>query len=199
MIIKRKMIQLSNRIYNLMEPKAFSGYVSGPLTYGSSDMKEFYEVIAEVIDSVFGPETAYVPHKHTDPVKHPNVTPEEVYRKDKEKVTTSNFVVAYVGAPSLGAGAELEMACTENIPILLLHKRGEAVSRLPRGMFSMIGIFEYNNEEEALEWLEIVLIVMKSLMPKNPRRKVNKKQLSNMKAAIESISKAFYKRNTRNE
>ena len=199
MIIKRKMIQLGNRIYDLMGPRAFSGYVSGPLTYGSSDMKEFYEVIAEVIDSVFGPETAYVPHKHTDPVKHPNVTPKEVYRKDKKQVMNSNFVVAYVGAPSLGVGAELEMANSKNIPFLLLHKKGEAVSRLPRGMDSNIGIFEYNSENEALEWLEIAIIVMKGFMPKDPRRKVTKKQLSNMKAVIESISEAFYKRKTRNE
>ena len=139
-----------------MKKECYKAYVSGALTGLSKDsnMKEFYERIAETVDSVLGIGTAYVPHKHTDPVKDPDVTPEEVYRVDKKRVCESDLVIAYVGTPSLGVGAELEMANSHNIPILLLYRNGEIVSRLPRGMESVKGLFEYDNEEEALNWIE---------------------------------------------
>ncbi len=139
-----------------MKKQYYKAYVSGALTGLSKDsnMKEFYEKVAEIVDSVLGFGTAYVPHKHTDPVKDPDVTPEEVYRVDKERVCESNLVIAYVGIPSLGVGAELEMANSQNIPILLLCRKGEKVSRLPRGMESVKGLFEYTSEEEALNWIE---------------------------------------------
>ena len=137
--------------------KNFRVYVSGALTGLNSEnscMKEFYERIAITVDKVCGTGAAYVPHMNTDPIKHPDVTPEEVYRLDKKKVCTSDLVIAYVGIPSLGVGAELEMANKKGIPILLLYEKGERVSRLPRGMESVKGICEYSTEEEALQWVE---------------------------------------------
>jgi len=131
-------------------------YISGALTGLSENscMKKFYERIASTVDKVCGTGTAYVPHMNTDPIVHPDVTPEEVYQLDKQKVCTSNLVIAYVGIPSIGVGAELEMANNQNIPILLLYRKGENVSRLPRGMKQVKGIFEYSTEEEALQWVE---------------------------------------------
>lgn len=131
-------------------------YISGALTRLSvnSCMKEFYERIASTVDKVCGIGTAYVPHRYTDPVNNPDVTPEEVYQRDKQKVYASNLVIAYIGEPSTGVGAELQMANQKRIPILLLYEKGEKVSRLPRGMESVKGICEYSTEEEALQWVE---------------------------------------------
>ena len=94
-----------------MKERNFKAYISGALTGLSKDsnMKEFYEKVAEIVDLVLGIGTAYVPHKHTDPIKDPDITPEEVYRVDKGRVCESDIVIAYVGIPSLGVGAELEM------------------------------------------------------------------------------------------
>ena len=131
-------------------------YISGALTglTAESSMKEFYERIAETTDKVCGIGTAYVPHMNTDPIKHPDVTPEEVYQLDRQKVYASNLVIAYMGEPSFGVGAELQMANEKGIPILLLYEKGKGVSRLPRGMESVKGICEYSTEDEALQWVE---------------------------------------------
>ena len=131
-------------------------YVSGALTglTKDSNKKEFYEAIATVTDDVLGPGTAYVPHRKTDPDDNKDALPEEVYQIDKQNVCNSNLVIAYMGIPSFGVGAELEMANTNAIPILLLYRKGDTVSRLPRGMDSIKGICEYETEEEALQWVE---------------------------------------------
>lgn len=137
--------------------KNFRVYVSGALTGLNSEnscMKEFYEGIAKVVDEVLGPDTAYVPHKHTDPIKHPNVTPEEVYQIDSERVCESDLIIAYIGAASTGTGIELGIAKCHGIPILLLYMKGETVSRLPKGMVSKTNICEYTSEEQALNWVK---------------------------------------------
>lgn len=134
----------------------FKIYISGALTDLSenSDKKVFYEKIAEIADVIFGSGTAYVPHHFTDPKDHFYVAPRKVYERDKEEVTSSNVVIAYIGTASLGVGAELEMANAKEIPILLLYEKGSKVSRLPRGMEMVKGICEFESQEEALQWVE---------------------------------------------
>lgn len=153
-VVNDKVVQA---LKNVKDDKKKMVYISGALTGLSSTnscMKEFYERIAITVDKVCGTGAAYVPHMNTDPIKHPDVTPEEVYQLDRQKVYASNLVIAYMGEPSFGVGAELQMANEKGIPILLLYEKGKGVSRLPRGMESVKGICEYSTEEEALQWVE---------------------------------------------
>lgn len=108
-------------------------YISGALTGVSNveQIKAFYEKIAEIC-SELGLEV-YVPHLHSDPLKHPNITPPQVYEMDKKRVAESDLMVAYLGVPSLGTGSELEICQCQHVPVIVLFERGRAVSRMARG------------------------------------------------------------------
>ena len=124
-------------------------YVSGALTNG--ERKSFYEKIGkEISDNGWNP---YIPHLHTDPKDNPDVTPEEVYEVDMKKIEESSYVVAYVGLPSLGVGAELEHANACGIPIILMYKKGERVSRLVQGIPKVCLTIVYENEEDGIHQL----------------------------------------------
>ncbi len=125
-------------------------YVSGPLTGidNLESLKKFYVDIARVcagekID-------AYVPHLFTDPVKNPAMTARDVYEIDREKVVSSDLVIAYVGAPSLGVGIEIEIACENNVPVLLLMENAAQVSRMARGNPGVAAEIRFQDFDDAL-------------------------------------------------
>lgn len=128
-------------------------YISGALTNASR--KQFYEDIGKIVDSLGY--RAYIPHLHTDPEKNPDATPKEVYDIDMEKVEGSCLIIAYVGYPSLGVGAELERASAKNIPIILLYQKEERISRLALGVPSVKEIISFDEEGQALERLEQII------------------------------------------
>lgn len=126
-------------------------YVAGALTVSDNPegQKRFYERIADVCQEAGF--RAYLPHKSTDPRKHPNVTPEDVYRKDYEMVAKAKIIIAYVGAPSLGVGTELEIAKNNSTDIVLIFHKNETVSRMPKGNPGVKKIIIYESEEDALD------------------------------------------------
>ncbi|HEX9430676.1 MAG TPA: hypothetical protein VF944_09885 [Candidatus Bathyarchaeia archaeon] len=78
--------------------------------------------------------TCYRPHKSsTTPTK--GMPHSKVWRVDFERVSGAGLVVAYVGKPALGVGAEIEMARTAGVPVVLLCEgnRQEGLSRLILG------------------------------------------------------------------
>ncbi len=124
-------------------------YISGALTRGSR--REFYEAIGDMVKKAgYRP---YIPHLHTDPEKHPDATPEEEYDVNMMAIDNSCMVIAYVGYPSLGVGAELEHANNKGIPIIIISQIGEMVSRLARGIPMVNATFAYHSEDEALGWI----------------------------------------------
>lgn len=129
-------------------------YVSGALTNipNEDEVKEFYASIGKLCRKKGL--TAYVPHLNgTDPKKDPDVSPSEVYNRDKREVRTSDLVIAYVGINSLGVGIELGWAEMMGIPIVLLHEKGEHVSRLPRGLPAVQSLIGFRNYKDALNKL----------------------------------------------
>lgn len=128
-------------------------YISGALT--NSSRKEFYEKIGKLLEEIgYQP---YIPHLHTDPEKNPDATPTEVYTVDMMQVEKSTIVIAYVGYPSLGVGAELEHANAKGIPLILLYEVGEKVSRLALGIPTVQKVIAYRSEEEALREIKDLL------------------------------------------
>jgi len=132
-------------------------YISGALTgvENSAVIKAFYEAIGLLCQKI-GLQ-AYVPHLNTDPINHPNVTPQQVFALDKHQVSQSNLVIAYIGFASLGVGMELAYADTNSIPIVLLYEKGKYVSRFPRGIPSTISEIQFIDYEDALIQLKIIL------------------------------------------
>ena len=69
--------------------------------------KRVYERVEKVCLSM--DITCYCPHKSsTTPTK--GIPHSKVWRTDYEKVVSSGAVVAFLGIPALGVGAEIEMA-----------------------------------------------------------------------------------------
>ncbi len=129
-------------------------YISGALTglENPDNQKRFYERIASLCEEI-GLE-AYLPHKHTDPVNHPYISPQEVFERDRRAVRKADLVIAYVGIPSLGVGMELAYAEVFDIPVILLAEEDRKISRFVLGIPNVKGVVRFKTREEALEKLK---------------------------------------------
>ncbi len=76
----------------------------------------------------------YRPVKHTDPVKHPNVTPNLVFITDRQQVLDSDFLILLAHVPSFGGGQEVQLASGALMPILIIRPVGGSVSRMLLGI-----------------------------------------------------------------
>lgn len=113
-------------------------YISGALTgvENLAELKNIYESLGRVCGSIGL--TPYIPHLHTDPHQHPNITPKDVFNLDREHVHSSDLLVAYVGTPSFGVGMEISFAHEIGIPVILIYEDGKVISRLIRGVPNLI-------------------------------------------------------------
>lgn len=133
-------------------------YISGALTNVPhvNSLKLLYESIGKVcVEYNLDP---YIPHMHTDPLQHPNLTPAEVFANDKEKVSLSSLVIAYVGYPSIGVGMEIGYAEVCGIPVILLYEKDAIVSRFPRGIPNLLAEISFVNHEDALSQIRKVVM-----------------------------------------
>jgi len=131
-------------------------YIAGALTGVEESKKIIYTRIGSVCeDSGFDP---YVPHQwSTDPTKNPEVPSEAVWSKNQNQITSSKLMIAYVGTPSLGVGAELEIARINNKKIILWWYRGEVVSRMALGNPGITEKIEAKNEIDLLKKINELL------------------------------------------
>lgn len=114
-------------------------YISGPLQ-GSSDLvraRHLYESIAKALEGAG--HDPYVPHLHTDPERAAGVTPEMVFRADLSQLLGSEAIVAHIGEPSTGVGAELAIASHANKRIIAIHRESESLSRFALGLVLTAG------------------------------------------------------------
>ena len=132
-------------------------YVCGPLTgldeKEGARLRHLYEEIGELCGYLFDT-PGFVPHKHFDPITNPDPSPFEVERSDRAAVLSSLCLVAIADHPSWGGGIEVEIARANNIPVILIWRKGTKVSRLLRGNPAIKAEFEYESEEDALMFLE---------------------------------------------
>ena len=99
--------------------------------------------------------TCYCPHKSpTTPTK--GIPHSKVWKTDYERVVSSGAIVAYIGIPALGVGAEIEMARTANVPVILLCEtsKQEKLSRLILGNPAVVDIVLFEKSDEFEEPLK---------------------------------------------
>jgi 2'-deoxynucleoside 5'-phosphate N-hydrolase len=94
---------------------------------------------------------------HTDPITHPDISPHQVFKTDKLQVSSSDFLIAYLGISSFGVGMELAYAESLNIPTIILYEKGKVVSRFPRGMPNIICEIQHCSYEDALTQLRAAI------------------------------------------
>lgn len=133
-------------------------YMSGALSDLTSEefnkvTGEIYERVEKVCQSM--DLTCYCPHKSpTTPTK--GIPHCKVWKTDYERVVSSGAIVAYIGIPALGVGAEIEMARTANVPVILLCEtsKQEKLSRLILGNPAVVDIVLFENTDEFEEPLK---------------------------------------------
>ncbi|MBU1483207.1 MAG: hypothetical protein KKH12_16205 [Gammaproteobacteria bacterium] len=133
-------------------------YISGALTIAPSWVKPFYEDLSSALVERCAVKT-YVPHLHSDPIMNADLTPAQVYEIDEGVIRRASLVIAYLGAPSLGVGMELEIARQHHVPVVGFWMKGERVSRIARGMPGLVCI-EIESANDFNELIEATNIEM---------------------------------------
>lgn len=126
-------------------------YISGPLqsAVDIEQARRFYEMLANVCCTC-GCE-AYLPHQRTDPVRHAETCARSVFARDLDAVSAADLIVAYVGAPSAGVGAELGIAYERRIPVIGLCGPEGVASRFIEGLLDSAPearLVRYRDEDE---------------------------------------------------
>ncbi|MEJ0073665.1 MAG: hypothetical protein WDN27_06395 [Candidatus Saccharibacteria bacterium] len=134
-------------------------YLAGALTGVEEPVKQRYSAVSELIATkpqMFG----YAPHLHgTDPIKHPDVTPEEV--RDIDYLFAAIVPDAHINfwhPTAHGNAIEEGWAEAQGKPSLYVVPEGAALSRLVRGMRNIVDTIVYSDfEEEALPQIDTFL------------------------------------------
>lgn len=128
---------------------------------GAGDLpraRQLYERFAAACESAGW--KAYLPHRRTDPETARGIGAGSVYDVDVLELQDSDAIVAYLGEPSLGVGAELVIAMQRGKRILALYEESRDVSRFVSGMLAQYGradVYQYATPEEAAAWIRTQL------------------------------------------
>ena len=132
-------------------------YISGALLNAASldTSRARYERLAEACRAAGW--DAYVPHLHADPVRDAHLSNLEVAERDLDHVTAADVLVAYVGEPSLGVGAEVAIALRAGKRVLAVAESDRRVSRFLLGLVELHPaqalVLRYQSEHEAAAWI----------------------------------------------
>jgi nucleoside 2-deoxyribosyltransferase len=100
---------------------------------------------------------AYVPHQHADPVRDAHLSNIDVAERDLDHVTAADALVAYVGEPSLGVGAEVAIALKAGKRVLLVAEANRRVSRFLLGLAELhpaqAQVLRYETTDQAAAWI----------------------------------------------
>jgi transcriptional regulator with XRE-family HTH domain len=116
------------------------GYIATALTGLQDDAREAIQFTSNKIAEVAKSFQIYVyqPRKKTDPLLHEDVTPDAVYRQDRDRVLTADILLVLANKPSFGVGQELEIAASHSQPTILISREGMEISRMVRGSFANV-------------------------------------------------------------
>jgi hypothetical protein len=116
--------------------------------------RRLYEQFAEACESAGW--IAYIPHRRTDPVHAVDIGSGSVYAVDLVELQCADAIVAYLGEPSLGVGAELALSMQAGKRILAVHEESREVSRFISGMLSQYrhaDVYGYATPKDAAAWI----------------------------------------------
>jgi transcriptional regulator with XRE-family HTH domain len=85
------------------------------------------------------------------------VGPRDVYLTDRERVVTSDLVIALCTQPSYGVGIEIQLAAGAGVPVVLLNKRGISLSKMVTGGLGHNHVIQFCDLTGLAEELRITL------------------------------------------
>ena len=131
-------------------PLRLNAYLASGLTGLSSDDRAHLVRVSEVIEKVCrGLEIdLFEPRLATDPVDHPEVSAEEVFANDRERVLSSDLVIHVADYPSTGSGEELDFALGALVPIVIVARGESRVSRMVTGIPALKLTITYSDVDD---------------------------------------------------
>ncbi len=106
----------------------------------------------------------YRPELHSDPLKHKDLLPPEVWYQDHDTVLSSDLLILITKQPSFGAGQELEFARNALLPIIMIIPKGRDVSRMVRGSPGTVITVEYDSREDLIISLSREIRLLRPLL-----------------------------------
>ena len=132
-------------------------YLSGALqnAHDVDRARALYERLAEACRGA-GWE-AYVPHLRADPIRDAGLSNLEVAERDLDEISLADVIVAYLGEPSLGVGAEIALALKAGKRVIAVAEEGRRVSRFLIGLLELhpgqAAFTRYVRMEDAEAWI----------------------------------------------
>lgn len=132
-------------------PFPFKAYLASALTGLTELERKEIDAIQDIIKEKCKSRgiAVYLPRDKTDPEKHKDVPPEQVFFADIEEVLNSDLLILMTNYPSFGGGMELKTALDALLPILLISPHEAQLSRMVRGIPSQRSYHvRYGSHEE---------------------------------------------------
>lgn len=153
------LLENATELFNL-SPNISKIYISGGLTHAGERQRMIYERIGQIAATACN--HVYIPHlSGTDPGKNPDINPQAVWKKDHHELASADLIIAYVGEPSLGVGAELEIARITASDIIIWWFKGEQVSRMALGNPAVKHKLEAEDADDLYNKLKEILVCWK--------------------------------------
>lgn len=121
-------------------------YLAGALTGVDETTKERYAQTSTMIATLPGM-FGYAPHLHgTDPIKHPNVTPQEVRDVDfLYAAVVPDLQVSFTNPIAHGSAIEAAWGEVYGVPLVNMVPQGVTLSRLTRGLDNIVHTIMYTD------------------------------------------------------
>ena len=147
-------------------PLPLNAYLACALTGLDTDQRSLIFQISDslaIICQKHGIEL-YEPRKSTDPVHHSEVPDYQVFRRDRERVLGSDLLVFLSHYPSTGAGQELDFAYTAMLPIVIISRSSDRISRMVTGIPTLSVQIQYDEPEELRARFDACLDTIKPIV-----------------------------------
>jgi len=141
-------------------------YLASALTGLEKDQRSLIFHLSDIVSTICEKHgiNLYEPRKKTDPVHHPEVHDTKVFTTDREGVLASDLLIYLSHFPSTGAGQELDFAYNAMLPIIVISRDEDTVSRMVTGIPTFNVQIKYSEPEEMRVRLDDCLDTIKPLI-----------------------------------
>ena len=147
-------------------PTQLDAYLACALTGLDHDQRSLVFQLSDTVSQVCAGVgiDLYEPRKNTDPVHHADVEDSDVFKLDREKVLQSDLLIHLSHYPSTGSGEELDFAYSALLPMIVISRSDDRVSRMITGIPSFSVHIKYTEPEELRYSLEACLLRMRPIL-----------------------------------
>jgi transcriptional regulator with XRE-family HTH domain len=147
-------------------PIDLQAYLACALTGLDRDQRSLVFQLSDVISLVCEKQgiSLYEPTQHTDPLNHPDLDDEAVFRQNRERVHNSDLLIHLAHFPSTGSGQVLEFAYSALLPMIIISRSDDTVSRMVTGIPTFKIHIRYQDPVELRELLDDCLEQIKPII-----------------------------------